>query len=72
MYGLHYIMGLFFQLSRSPSKMIVPFIAGRMENGHGRLLPQLIIFLDLANADFCTGNRADDKSAVPAITGVLM
>ena len=28
-----------------------------------------INYFDLANADFCTGNRTDGKNAVSAITG---
>ena len=49
--------------------MIVRPLLKEIENGRLELLPQLIIFFDLANADFCTENRADGKSAVSAITG---
>ena len=67
------LRGYFFQPSRRFTliqKDDRPSITER--NGKwpsGRLLPQLIIFFDLASADFCTGNRADGKSAVSAITG---
>ena len=64
--------GYFFQPSRRLTSIQKMIVHPSERNGKwlsGRLLPQLIIFFDLASADFCTGNRADGKSDVSAIIG---